>query len=160
MLSELGSTIMTIFSGIVPILGTLIVGLVLYAKQDYDRVQNMRRAFLAELNAVVLPTYIENNDGAKIPSPYDSKLMPTYVYDNNVDNIGKLSAEEVNSLVDFYSLAHNPSHLIEVMVEMELFVDDPQWDNTKLEEKKETAIKNVEEGLNMGFWGFLWQKIR
>lgn len=157
---ELSDFISNTLSVLMPILGTIIAGLVLYAKQDYDRVQNIRRAFLAELNAVVLPTYIKLDDGTRIPEQFNSKLVPTSVYDSNTPEIGKLTAQEVHSIVDFYSYARNPNHLKEVMMDLEMFLEDPKWNLTHLEEKKETAIENVESGIDTSFWRFIWEKVR
>lgn len=158
MLSELAENITSTFSVFIPIIGTVVAGLVLYAKQDYDHVQNMRRAFLAELNAVDLPTYVDSGD-RKLPLPYSSRLVPTTVYENNADQIGKLTPEEVDSVVDFYTLATHPEHLKEVMDELELFVEDPRWDLMTLDEKRERAVEDLEEGLGTGFWKFLLRKL-
>jgi len=154
---ELGSILTSIISGIITIVVTVIAGLLLYAKRDFDRVQNMRRAFITELETVDLPTRVDIGD-RKIPLPYDSKLLPTTVYESNTSNIGKLDKEEVESIVDFYSLAQNPSHIKEVMVEFDEFDNDPQADITRLEEKRELAVENLRSGLNKSFLTFLCGK--
>lgn len=158
MLARIGEVIATSASVVIPVLGTIVAGIIIYAKQDYDRVQNIRRAFLAELETVDLPTYIDTSEKA-LPVPYTTRLAPNSVYNNNTGNVGKLTSEEVSAVVEFYSMAANPGYLNDIMVELEKFVDDPRWVSTQLDEKRASAIENIENGLEMSFWEFLWNKL-
>ncbi|MCO8267446.1 hypothetical protein NKF06_12820 [Haloferax sp. AB510] len=154
MLAEIISILSMIVTAIIPIVGTVIAGLVLYAKQDYDRTQNMRRAFLAELTAVDLPIPVDVGD-REIPLPYTSWMIPTAVYDNYIDNIGRLTSEEVEALVRFYSIAQEMDHLRAVM---HGFQEPPGEEFKHLEKRKEVVVTELEQNLQTRFWGFLWNR--
>ncbi|MCO8254519.1 hypothetical protein NKF26_11970 [Haladaptatus sp. AB618] len=139
------------------LIGTAITGFVIYEKKEYDRIQNLRRAFLAELNSVDLPTKIKLNDGRKVPPPYSAKLVPTTIYDTNASRIGKLTSEEVDSLTEYYSKSKNINYLSDVMFDMGHTDSDAPFEH--LNTKRTTAIETVENALNQTFGQYLIHKL-
>lgn len=102
------------FIGTVSIIATVIIGFVgsfgLYWKQQKDRRRKLRKALRSEIESCDTKPYTKaitsdeaDFDGWLIPetSPFTSDT-----YTNNTSNIGLLSDEEIEDIVDFYSEAH------------------------------------------------------
>lgn len=100
--------------GTTSIIITVIIGFIgsfgLYWKQQKDKRRKLRKALRSEIESCNTEPYTEaltsedaDLDGWLIPetSPFASDI-----YTNNTSNIGLLSDEEIEDIVDFYSEAH------------------------------------------------------
>lgn len=107
-----------------------------YLRREKNKkdVRNLRAAFLAELKAAEEHTApnVKSLDLMEhvIPS------IPTRIFENNIENIGKLETDEVESLVEYYSNIQNISKKLE-------------FDRIELEEF-EGKIMKLEEGVEEG----------
>ena len=92
------------FLGIfIPALIGVIGSFALYIKRRKDRITKLRLAFRAELSSMKpLETWPEEPDDEALPG-HDFTI--NHVYRANVNEIGLLSVDEINSIVVFYSLA-------------------------------------------------------
>ncbi|SFT09547.1 hypothetical protein [Halostagnicola kamekurae] len=70
------------------------------------RKQNLRQAFLIELNEIsstLREIAKSGEDNQVTPNKYLDVLMPTIVYESNADQIGILTADEATSLTNIYT---------------------------------------------------------
>jgi hypothetical protein len=117
----------------------------LYSIRLDDRRKSARRAFKKEIGtASLLDTWIREADSEQdIPA---QKIHPTTVYEQNVEDLGLLSDQEVDILVEFYSQLISVNDMLEYnrRLETEVAMKQGAVDRGKTH-RKQAVIRNLNE---------------
>lgn len=108
----------------------------LQQREDQKTKRNLRVAFLAELKAAEVHTTLEIRSFEHMEFLISS--IPDSIFRANTDNIGGLKQDEVEALVEYYSLSHG--------VEKKL-----DFDKTEIDEYRE-KLSEIEGAIEEGIY--------
>lgn len=94
---------MILLGSLITVAGAIVISLLGYRYKQWRRREHLRKAFKSELEHP-LPEkdimWVEDLDAGGVPK---KELIPSTVYESNASNIGILSEEEIEKLVEYYS---------------------------------------------------------
>jgi hypothetical protein len=164
MVTELASQIIDFstihLSSVIAVLIGAILGFtssyLLNLRRERIRQQNLRMALISELETSRTFFDIWVDAVRDIDSEPPEPIISTVVYENNLENIGHLTENEIDALVDYYSYIISFKKVINGMDEMSFSDGDSAELLNRVKRLRETALVALREEKSDNRWFWLW----